>query len=433
MSQKITFVATGDSFMTRRLPAEGYEGFAELQTLIGKSDVRFNNLEFTVHDREGYPAAFSGGTWAMAEPVILDDLNRFGFNLYNTANNHTGDYSHGGMLATVRNLRERNIVFAGTGDDLKTASRPAYLELPDARVALIAACSTFHDSDMAGNQGLSTVGRPGLNPLRSTKSFHVKKPYFETLKQIAAETDMNAEEDFEIATGYQQPWPDGIFNFGGLTFVLDDKNEAHTEPKKRDMDRILASVREAKRQSDCVLVSIHTHEFAGKSMENAAEFIETFAHACIDEGAAAVLGHGPHILRGIEIYKGRPIFYSLGNFIFETDTVSLQPAEAYENASMPPETEVGEYMNARSLNGTRGYAVMEDIWRSVIAEFTEEDGKLTEIKLHPITLGMGERRSRLGIPRLSREEATLRHLARLSEPYGTKITVKDGIGYIELC
>lgn len=426
----ISFAATGDSFMTRRIPAEGYEGFIELAALIGRHDVKFNNLEITVHEQEGYPAASSGGTWAMTEPAMLGDLARFGFNIYNTANNHTGDYCHGGMLATIKNLRARDMLFAGTGKNLAEAAAPAYLETPKARVALIAACSTIHDADIAGNQGLHTEGRPGLNPLRYKKSFHVTKEYFDTLKAVAVETDMNAEEDLEIATGYQLPNPEGVLNFGGLAFVLDEKNEAHTEPKQKDLDRILKAVKEAKRQADYALVSLHTHEFAGKSLENTAEFIETTAHACIDAGADAVLGHGPHILRGIEIYKGKPIFYSLGNFLFETETVSLQPAEAYENAGMAPTTEVGEYMNARSLDGTRGFAVDKDIWRSVVATFVEDEGELKEIKLYPITLGMGEKRSRLGTPRLSGNEETLRHLARLSEPYGTKIEIKDGIGII---
>ncbi len=44
-------------------------------------------------------------------------------------------------------------------------------------------------------------------------------------------------------------------------------------------------------------------------------FLETFSRRCVDAGADAVIGHGPHELRGIEIYHGAPIFYSLGNFL----------------------------------------------------------------------------------------------------------------------
>lgn len=430
--RKTTFAVTGDAFMTRRLPKDGNDGLEEIQEVLGRNDVCFSNLEMTVHNQEGYPAAFSGGTWAMSDPGVLDDLKRYGFNLFNTANNHTGDFGHGGMLATIRHLRERGMLFAGTGENLAEASAPVYVETRGARVAMVAACSSYHDSDMAGNQSLAMKGRPGLNPLRFTKTFHVEQPYFDMLSEVAEKTKMNAALKIDIANGYRQPLPEGVLNFGGMNFRLDSENGMTTEPLKKDMDRILASVREAKRQADYALVSIHTHAFKGESLEEPPDYLVTFAHACIDEGADAVIGHGVHVLRGIEIYKGRIIFYGLGNFIFQTETVALQPAEAYENAGMPYDTEVGEYMSVRSKNGTRGYAVQEDVWRSVIAEFTAEDGQMKEIRLHPVSLGMGEARSRLGIPRLSHDTATLEHLAAVSKPYGTEIQIENGVGVITL-
>ena len=96
MSEKaLRVVATGDMFITRRIAEDGYEGFEELSDCIKEHDVKFSNLEMTFHNQEGYPAAVSGGTWAMMEPEALDDVKRFGFNLFNTANNHSGDYGSG--------------------------------------------------------------------------------------------------------------------------------------------------------------------------------------------------------------------------------------------------------------------------------------------------------------------------------------------------
>ena len=101
MDNKVTVIATGDSFMTRRLPVGGYPGFDALRDVITSHDVCFNNLETTLHRQEGYPSASSGGTWAMSDPEILGDLKRYGFNLFNTANNHSCDFCHGGLLATI--------------------------------------------------------------------------------------------------------------------------------------------------------------------------------------------------------------------------------------------------------------------------------------------------------------------------------------------
>jgi len=429
---KTTFIATGDSFMTRRLPENGYEGFDELVEVIKAHDVRFNNLEITIHNKEGYPSAFSGGTWAMAEPEILDDLQRYGFNLYNTANNHSLDYSHGGLLATIKHLNARKMLFAGTGENLATATEPVYLETKNGRVAMIGACSSFHDSDAAGNQGLKVSGRPGLNPLRFKTTYKVTEEHYKVLEEIADATLMNAAKKRSIANGYAQPLPEGNLFFGGLSFKLADEDKKCTEPNKKDMDRIAAAITEAKRQADYVVVSLHAHETDGENPNEPAEFIKIFSRKCIEAGADAILGHGPHELRGIEIYNGKPIFYSLGNFIFQTETVSLQPADAYENANMPATTEVGEYMNKRSKNGTVGYIVQENIWRSVMAGFTAEDGKITEIQLYPITLNVDLPRGRLGSPTLLKGSDTLQYLASLSEPFGTKIEIDGDIGRIRI-
>lgn len=430
---KTTFIATGDAFMTRRLPKDGYPGFAEIQEIINRHDVKFNNLEITIHNQEGYPATVSGGTWAMAEPEILDDLKRYGFNLYNTANNHSGDYSCGGVLATIKHLRERDMVFAGTGETLREAAAPAYLETPNARVALIAASATAQGaSAIAGNRSISMIGRPGLNPLRFNTTYHVEQNYFDALKEVSEKTYMNAGQLYSIACGYSNPLPEDQLSLGALRFKLDTKTEKHTAPLKKDMDRIIASIQEARRQADYVLVSIHSHTFDALDTVPPAEYLKIFAHECIDAGADAILGHGPHELRGIEIYNGKPIFYSLGNFIFQTETVSLQPADAYENKGMAHDTMVGEYMNQRSQNGTRGYCVLENIWRTVMAGFTAENGKITQIQLYPVTLCMGAPRSKMGIPHLAENDEVLHYLAKISEPFGTKLNIKDNVATIDL-
>ena len=75
--KKTSFIATGDAFITRRFPEGGYEGFEAVRDCIMQHDVKVSNLEMTFHDHEGYPAAFSGGTWAMADPRTLDDMKTF--------------------------------------------------------------------------------------------------------------------------------------------------------------------------------------------------------------------------------------------------------------------------------------------------------------------------------------------------------------------
>lgn len=162
------------------------------------------------------------------------------------------------------------------------------------------------------------------------------------------------------------------------------------------------------------------------------ESLQIFSRRCIDAGASAVLGHGPHELRGIERYKNGIIFYSLGNFIFETETVRAQPHDAFYSKGLPSDMKIGEYMDSRSQGGTRGYITQENIWRSVLAGWTMESGKITQVQLHPISLGMHEPRSQRGVPVLSGDSGTLEYLSGLSKPFGTELRITDDTGYIDL-
>ena len=430
---KTSLIATGDVFITRRLGANGYDGFEEVAEIIRAHDVGFTNLEMTFHDAEGFPAAESGGTWAMTEPGALDDVQRYGFNIYNTANNHSGDYGTGGVLATIKHLKERGMVFSGTGANLAEASRPCYLDTKYARVALISASASFHAAEAAGSQSPDLPGRPGLNPLGIVKRYHADPETFRTLEEIAYKLGIHSSQSASIKNGYTSPPPEGTFKFGAENFVMDTDNFQETRPNPKDMGRIAAEIEEAKKQADIVLVSIHAHAAKALCPQNIpAEFLETFARACVDAGADAILGHGPHELRGIEIYKGKPIFYSLGNFIFQTETVSTQPVDAYLKKGMPADTKVGAYMANRSANGTRGYGTQKPIWKAVMGAFTMEDGKVTGVTLYPVDLGMGMPSSKIGWPRMEHGNETLEYLAELSAAYGTKIRVEDGVGYIDL-
>lgn len=147
---KVSFIASGDSFITRHVADCGYPGFDEIRDLIKSHDVSFANLEMTFHRQEGYPAATSGGTWAMTDPTMLDDMLRYGFNIFNTANNHSGDFGQGGVSATIKHLNERKMCFTGTGNTLQEASRACYLETRNARVALIGVTATLDPAAVAG-------------------------------------------------------------------------------------------------------------------------------------------------------------------------------------------------------------------------------------------------------------------------------------------
>ncbi len=81
-----------------------------------------------------------------------------------------------------------------------------------------------------------------------------------------------------------------------------------------DLETMEDTLAEAARESDLQIVSIHW----GKEYELSANAAQrTLAHAIIDAGADAIIGHHPHVVQDIEVYRNAPIFYSLGNFVFD--------------------------------------------------------------------------------------------------------------------
>jgi poly-gamma-glutamate synthesis protein (capsule biosynthesis protein) len=430
MEKVISFVATGDSFITSKLSLNGNEQFDIIRELINKSEVRFTNLEVTVHNHEGYPSAFSGGTWAIAPPKILKDIEYFGFNIVNIANNHTLDYSHNGLEATENYLKEYDFIYAGAGNNMASASDPKYLNCTSGRIGFIAATSTFHESWIAGEQRRDMMGRPGINPLRHEALHVVSKEKMQQLKKIAQTVDINAMNNLNFKEGFEVEGEG--FTFGKYKFIEGDEEGLITKPDKKDMKRILKAIHDAKRQSDEVVISIHSHEMKGEDKSVPADFLREFARACIDQGAGAVIGHGPHILRGIEIYKNRPIFYSLGNFIFQNDLVSNLPSDFYEKYNLDEKSNVADAIDARSKNNTVGLGANPKVWESVIANWSIEDGKLKEIYLHPISLGYKEERYRRGLPKLDNNIEVIHKLSELSKPFGTAIELEGNIGVIRV-
>jgi poly-gamma-glutamate capsule biosynthesis protein CapA/YwtB (metallophosphatase superfamily) len=432
LTNAIKIVATGDSFITQRLPY-GHAGLRHIQNLLLQADIRFTNFEVTVHQFDAYPAASSGGTWAAARPAVLDDLKWLGFNLYAWANNHTLDWSHNGLLSTMEAFELRGLVHAGVGRNLAEANQPKYVDTPSGRVALIAVTSTFQQWHRAGEQRSDVPGRPGVNPLGYQAVHRVKASDLTKLEEIIGYTEINATRLLNEKEGFAKK-EEGTCLIGSHQFEVGEPGTV-TNMDMKDAQRIAVSIKEAARQADVVLISHHSHEMKGMSKDQPADFTREFAHYCIDNGAHAFIGHGPHILRGIEIYKDRPVFYSLGDFIFQNDTVEKQPVEFYDIYGLSHSHTTADGIDSRSLNGTRGLAANPKVFESVMASFDFEAGRIRNIVLHPIALGFELPRSQRGKPTpasIEHAETILRNLQNLSKPFGTSIDIKNGIGTIRL-
>jgi poly-gamma-glutamate capsule biosynthesis protein CapA/YwtB (metallophosphatase superfamily) len=176
-------------------------------------------------------------------------------------------------------------------------------------------------------------------------------------------------------------------------------------------------------------VTIHSHE-NGPTRAEPAAFLPPFARACVDAGAHAFFGHGPHVLRGIEMYKGRPIFYSLGNFYFQAETIQQIPEEIYRNC------EITSMAPSDFFKKVMGRMFEDDVfWEATAPQLVFEDGRLVEATIYPVDLRRAEPSTRRGTPMLARSivaDRILKRQAELSQPFNTTVTFDKGVGAIRV-
>ncbi|HXX19700.1 MAG TPA: CapA family protein [Candidatus Acidoferrum sp.] len=377
-SSAITITLAGQSMIRSDLRATAPAEVPVIQELL-KGDVRFTNLESTVAENG---ETVHEGRGFLTPPEALDALTTCGFNLLSLAGNHAFDLRVTGIQNTIREADIRKIVHAGTGNNAAEAVAPAYLRTPKGTIALIASAS-----GLIAPGGSATANRPGVNELRVE----------------AGDKENEATEDLPGAPG--------------------------NTPNPEDAQRILQSIRDARRHADLVIVYQHNHVFGNHSFstifgegmsERLApnEWLVKWTHAEIDAGADIIVMHGAPLLHGVEIYHGRPIFYDLGNFIY----------------NVPPTlTYIDEPMS----------------WESVVAYVQFQGKSLQSISFRPIVLSnIGEGQPDVHSPYTNNEfldtrglpspaadakaSYILRRLADASRPLGTSVEIEGETARIVL-
>lgn len=431
---QLTLALTGDSLITRRISVYEDEPTARLLALLRESDVSFTNLETVPNNFTGYPVEESGGAHLGAHEWVLDELVSAGFNLFATPNNHSLNYEIPGLLALIDILDRRGLAYAGIGRNLAEARMPVYLDTAAGSVALVACASTFAKGQQASEQRPDFAGRPGLNPLRFKTTYYVTQQQHDTLQEISVGLGLEERRLEGIRMGFRFPPDDpDVLPFLENNFKV-GKPRIETEPHPKDLDAIALWVREASMRSDLVVASLHAHE-QGMTKEDPADFIRAYAHRMIDEGADVVVGHGPHLLRGMEIYRGKPIFYSLGNFVGQNELTFKLPSDSYETFRVDPATPPGALFRQRSQNDTKGFPTDQRYWQSLVPRCTWRDGALSAIELYPVSLALGDAHHRRGRPRLavgSEANEILTRFAALSQPFGTTICVDGACASVAL-
>jgi poly-gamma-glutamate synthesis protein (capsule biosynthesis protein) len=229
---------------------------------------------------------------------------------------------------------------------------------------------------------------------------------------------------------------------GSLRFERGERAHVRYFMDERDCKAILDNIRDAANRADCVLMSLHTHEGVDENWyaPRAAPFIEDFAHRAIDAGAHAVLGHGAHMLRGVEIYKRRPIFYNLGSLMmeFEAGEQRMTP-EMYEGFGFGVDTMPSRMHMSRvhDESGKRIGFYADPKFSRGAAAVCDFDADGVHVRLLPLDLDLNRARpAERGLPAVPSDdvgEAIAADMTRMSEPYyGTRMTYDRADGTISV-
>ncbi|MCY0389006.1 CapA family protein [Robbsia sp. Bb-Pol-6] len=256
----------GQIVIRRAVDEVTWPGRPALQARLADADVVFANLESVVDGpRPGTPTR-ALLTLHAAKASALRTLSALHVNLLGTANNHAFDLGSDGIRNTLEALRRAGIPTAGTGEKLSVAAAPAYVATSGRQTAVVAfATGMLRPGAAAGPDHI------GVNELR---------------------------------------------------------RHADGRPHEEDRQRILCAIRAAAKRADVVIACHHNHD-RGPGHEAVPDWQRDFAHQCIDAGAAVFAGHGVPVLQGIEIYRAAPLFFGLGNFMFQV----AKPVGAYEEGT----------------------------------------------------------------------------------------------------
>lgn len=426
VDEGFTIAVVGDIIIAHSLEHMSTDPeFAEVVELLRQADVATGNLETQIVDGRTFRGTNGGGRHG-AEPAAAEWLAEMGFDLLARPNNHADDYGREGLAETSRHLERAGIEHAGIGDTYWAARAARFHTGTRGRVGMVAATA---GTDLAAAPARGEwPGRGGLSTFDVTQYFVIPADAWDAVRTI--------RDHFPNGTGFYVRGADGddhVTMLGEEFLKADSGVTPHYtyEVDERDLEDVLASVREGKMRSDFVTVAFHSHDFEDASgghrgpgipeadhldtNPSVADYLPVLARGAVDEGADLFQGTGVHVLRGIEIYEDRPIFYGLGEFIRQRDIGGLAgrgdpTRDRCEGCPFPVKYE------------------------SVVAVSEFDGDRLVEVRLHPVELRYeAERMAHRGVPRIAPPETGRRILLRLqelSEPFGTTIEIEDGVGVI---
>lgn len=374
----VIVTAVGDMIFNEQISNLPGAEHQQLFRLMQEADIAYGNLEFSINDRPELQRPFYN--FRAATPFAFE-VAAIGINMVSLANNHALDFGPEGLKECLQALDRAQITYAGAG-----------MTLADARAA-----GTTGVQSVKTKLGLLSYVRYW------TQKYRCKDPSGACLATINPATILVAKPD-------------------GTTEAVEGLVE--DDVKAMEDDIVLA-----KRHHDILMVSLHNHDVSHHRAYGIQDTTPAndriMFHRAVDAGADLVLGSGPHVLRGIEMRNGVPIFYSLSNFIYQYRTPERIPIDLIHQRDQ----EIARPTNV-SVWDRRD---PERVFEGVLVRMTINTAKLRRIELIPFTID--DEGPLYGVPRLARTERgrqIIELLQKLSAPFGTTIIDKGWYAEVKL-
>lgn len=455
----------GDALICRRVSASQNEGFLELVDVLRAADVTVLNAECTFQDGADFPAFVAGGgrggTYMASPPHCIDELRWMGVDMVSSANNHAADFAEGGILTNLRLLERAGMPSSGTGRTLTDSTAPTYLDTAQGRIALVAAsdwgprgAGDLPYPPPLGALGSDPsraypVGRPGINLVRFDVDVGIDREARDSLERLASQLGWQQAKEARRTGGGHRDVPltgplilgqerddEGSYYFMGTRFTVVDSFGVTTVPWQVDLERNSRWIREARRQADWVIVSLHDHG-ASTTRHGLPQHTEIFARSAVDAGADVVFTHGTNRGTRVEIYRDRPIVYCLGPLITQNSQITTVPPEAIERWGLDRDQTPADYQEARDTRiGDAPTPAAGTVLPSTFATVSFRGGRLDNVRIH--ALGLGWRslpRPRQGLPSLLDDDAPeaaslLGTVQDLSRAYGVDLAIEGAQGVV---
>ncbi len=330
----ITLVGVGDIRPERDDPPSIFRYCGDV---LRSADIAFGQQECQFSDRGSPIFSPYGYGGVIHTPKNVSSLTEKGggFDVMSFATNAAMFYGHEAFFDTIDLLTKNGIAVVGAGKNIAAARKPAILERKGTKIGFLAYLSAVFPGLVAEEN------MPGCAPLRATHRYQ--------------------QVDFQPGT------PPLI-----VTKLFPEDKEA-----------MEADIKKLRSKVDVLVVSMHCGVHFVPAV--IAMYQREAAYAAIDAGADLILQHHAHILKGIEIYKGKAIFYGLG--VFADEPGSNPPSHPRGGSAMyrllDRPTSLPEFYRIKSIPGYERYHYHPDALKTMIAKAYIQDKKIQKVTYIP--------------------------------------------------